>query len=202
MKHTSQSLPVTQNGFTLVELMVTVALFAILMVLAVPSFNGVMASNRLTSTTNELFTAMSIAKSEAVKLGTRVTVCASSDGVQCSNDQSAWHSGWITFVDSTRTGTVSASVDSGETVLAIGQPVPDGLLISGQLAFVSFSADGRSRDMSGGFAIARYRVCSTSSSLTDAERYRELSTAVAGRLAVKRSSELGAATVAASCPSL
>ena len=123
------------HGMTLVELMFTLTLMAILMTLAVPSFNGAIASSRLTSSTNELYTAMAQAKSEAVRLGTRVTVCASSNGTQCSNDGTAWNAGWITFVDSTRTGTVS--VDAGEAIIAIGQAMPDNISISGNSSFLS-----------------------------------------------------------------
>jgi type IV fimbrial biogenesis protein FimT len=181
------------RGFTLIELMVTLTLVAILSMLAVPSFNQIIQSTRLSSTTNELYTSFVQAKSEAVRRGKRVTVCASADGTTCSGNVAGWNTGWITFVDSTRTGTLS--LDPGEDVIAIGQAVSESLSISGA-SFFSFSADARSRDMTGGFLATNLRVCSKSSALDDSRRSRIISTIASGRLNVLVEPNL----TAAACP--
>ncbi len=179
-------------GFTLIELMITLSIVVIVSLFAIPSFNGAIASSRLTSSTNEIYTALVQAKSEAVRRGKRVTVCATADGATCSDDGSGWSTGWITFVDSTRTTVVSQ--DPGESVIAVGQAVNTNLLIQGP-SYFSFSADSRSRDMSGGFLVANLRVCSTSSALDNNKRSRMISTGVSGRLNVLP--DLG---VSSSCP--
>ncbi len=87
----------TKNrGFTLLELIVTVAVAAIIFSFGVPSFMDVARNGRAAANANEFVTAFSIARSEAVKRGARVTVCASKDGATCSGD---WSDGWIVIAD-------------------------------------------------------------------------------------------------------
>jgi type IV fimbrial biogenesis protein FimT len=78
------------KAFTLLELMMTVALAAVLMVMAVPSFTWAIRSNRLTAAANELVTALNLARSEAVKRNRPVTIRKS--GTQ-------WEDGWNIFID-------------------------------------------------------------------------------------------------------
>lgn len=64
------------SGFTLVELMITLVVAAILITIAVPSFNYTMVSNQLSSTANDLISALSTARASAIKLNTDVDICA------------------------------------------------------------------------------------------------------------------------------
>lgn len=87
------------SGFTLIELMVTIAVLAVLASLAFPSMQSVIESNRLTTQANSLLTAFQLARSEAVKLNRNVRICArdSSDPLDCGN---SWTDGWsVTFLD-------------------------------------------------------------------------------------------------------
>ncbi|MDM3871262.1 GspH/FimT family pseudopilin [Porticoccus sp. W117] len=86
-----------QAGFTLIELMVTVAILAILVAVAVPAMTSFMNSNRLTAHTSALKQAIQYARSEAVAKNQNVSVCASSDGATCTG---AWNQGWIVRLDS------------------------------------------------------------------------------------------------------
>lgn len=71
-------------GFTLIELMVTIAVLAIVAAIAMPSMQGIVRSNRLSAASTELVTALQLARAEAVRRNARVTVCASIDGLACA----------------------------------------------------------------------------------------------------------------------
>jgi type IV fimbrial biogenesis protein FimT len=104
-------------GFTVIELMITVALLAILLGIAAPSVRDLTLNARMTSLTNDLMTDLAIARAEAVKRGVRAAVCASSSGADCTN--SAWNQGWIVFVDPDGDGAVGAAADIIKAVAAL-----------------------------------------------------------------------------------
>jgi type IV fimbrial biogenesis protein FimT len=101
-----------QAGFTLVELMIVIMIVSILMGVGVPSYKYVTNSNRLSAEVNGLLGDMQLARSEAIKQGLSVTVCASQDQLSCSQS-SDWSSGWIVFTDP---GDVGVK-DANETML-------------------------------------------------------------------------------------
>ena len=82
------------RGFTIVELMVTLALLAILLALAVPSFTEASLSGKLGSFASRLVASTQIARSEAVKRNQTVQLCASEDGETCGSS-AGWELGWI-----------------------------------------------------------------------------------------------------------
>ncbi len=101
------------GGFTLIELMVTITVLAILAVFAFPSFQTTIRNNRVLSDTTNLTTAINQARTEAVTRKQQVTICASSDGATCTNT-ATWSGGWIVFIDS---GSKSAAtVAAGDVV--------------------------------------------------------------------------------------
>ncbi len=83
----------TNAGFTLIELLMTVFIAAIVLTLGVPSFQEMSRSNQLTTQTNDLVTAFNLARSEAVKRRSPVSVCTSSNQTSCT--ASNWQQGWI-----------------------------------------------------------------------------------------------------------
>lgn len=82
------------RGFTLIELMVTIAVLAIVIAIAAPSFTSVIQSNRTTALHHEILGALQLARSEAVKRRSDVIVCRSEDRVNCANGAD-WTVGWI-----------------------------------------------------------------------------------------------------------
>ena len=102
--------PSRSGGVSLVEVIVTVAILAIIAAVGIPAFNNVILTNRLAAASNELVGSLQLARSEAIRRGARVVVCASSTGSSCSG---GWSNGWIVFEDRNRDGAVSA----GETVI-------------------------------------------------------------------------------------
>lgn len=89
-------------GFTFLEVMITVALAAILLGIAVPSFQSLLASNHLTATTNTLVFSLQTARSEAIKRAVPAGVCTSSNSLDpeatCEGG-SGYVGGWIAYID-------------------------------------------------------------------------------------------------------
>ena len=83
------------------ELLIAIAVLAILTTLAVPSFTQFIQNNRLAAQANEMVAAFQFARSEALKRGVSVKVCSSNDSATCSG---AWNEGWIVFRDPDETG--------------------------------------------------------------------------------------------------
>lgn len=106
--------PADASGFTILELMITVAVLSILVGIAVPSFNEMIRQNRLATQTNDLLTATAVARSEAIKRGSRVTLCpANGDGSDCAGN-AQWSTGWLVISDE---GPNVGRLDAGEMVL-------------------------------------------------------------------------------------
>lgn len=97
----------------MVELMVTLAVMAIVVAWAVPSFRQQMISNRTVTAASEFSNAVTYARSQAVRTLKRVSICASSDGASCTGN---WSDGYIVFEDRATTDKAT-SVDMGNPVL-------------------------------------------------------------------------------------
>ncbi len=127
-----------QHGLTLVELMVTIAIVAILGALAAPNFQTMIQANRARSVASELMDMLNLARSEAARRGQPVSVCPSSNGNSCSSTGTGWDSGWIAFVkeDGLSEG-ASATRDNGELLLQARQDLPAGITVRPNSNFTS-----------------------------------------------------------------
>lgn len=137
---------VIAEGFTLIELMVTVALVAILLAVAVPSLTTFQRNAQLTSFSNTLLAAINAARGEAMKRG-RSAMVVPVDG-------SSWSSGWVVFVDLDRSQTY---VEAGDLTLLKRDAPPSYLSITatGTAAetppYIMFDASGYAKTKTGGF---------------------------------------------------
>jgi type IV fimbrial biogenesis protein FimT len=95
------------SGFTLIELMVTIAIMAVLLTLAAPSFRTLLLNNRLNSQVNALFGGLNYARSTALSANTVITVCpvGASNSPICGGN---WQAGWM-VVDPSGAGTILLS---------------------------------------------------------------------------------------------
>lgn len=130
-----------QHGFTLIELMVAIALLGLLLSMAVPALEQFTSNARQTSTINDFVASLHMARSTAVTINARVTVCASSNQQTC--EAVPWDAGWIVFSDqnnnqlvdgtdaivSASPGTEGLGISSGEFGLAL-QYRPNGRVVN------------------------------------------------------------------------
>ena len=100
----------THNGFTVIELMITLALAAVLLTLAAPAFDDLIANNRMRTEVYALRATLMEARSEALTERVNVSLCPSNDGLACAGD---WNEGYIAFVDADGDG----AVDAGDRIL-------------------------------------------------------------------------------------
>lgn len=87
------------RGFSLIELMVTIAVLAILVTIGLPSFQGSMRSNRVATGVNELMASIALARSEAIRSPGGAAMCPSENGSTCLPDDSSWDNGWMVWSD-------------------------------------------------------------------------------------------------------
>lgn len=137
------------RGFTLLELMVVLAIAAILMAVAVPSFALLIQKNRLATQTNAFIGDLQFARAEAIKQGQTVTVCASSDGSSCLGT-TTWNTGWIVFADPDNSKTRDTTKVT-EAVLRrqAGWTASDTFTASNSIAVISYSRDGFALGLTG-----------------------------------------------------
>jgi len=148
------------RGFTTIEMMVTVAVLAVIMVVAAPSLAGFVRSSKVRSAQSELVASLMLARSEAAKRG--VTIGVAGSAPVAGNE---FGKGWTVWVDTNEDGVV----DSGEVVIRT-YPSLNGAVVFGTtgnvstLAFnssgfltpstaVNFKACGGLSDTTKGFAI-------------------------------------------------
>lgn len=156
-----------QRGVTLIELLLTVTVFAVLLSIGVPSFSEFLRNNARTTRLNEMIGAFAIARSEAITRRTTVTLCESAAPFTACNNapnpptSGAFEGGWIVFQDDNGTRGV---VDAGDVMLRVFQPDMAGSATltfthtddSQKIGFVTFEARGRPMSWTNPRTILRY----------------------------------------------
>ena len=148
-----------QLGVTVVELMIGLAVAAILLAVASSSFVAIFNANRLAGSANELLATLQSARIEALRRNQRTVVCRSDDGATCNTSAGDW-GGWISFIDADRDGTFSA----GDTLLRsnlVNAPlkITASPAVSGASNRIIFRADGMAHAASGTLLAATIGVC-------------------------------------------
>ncbi len=107
----------TQSAFTLYELMVTLTIAGIVLMVGIPSMGEFRQNSRMVSTANDLHSSFHLARSEAARAKTFITICASADSMDdppsCGGE---FEDGWIVFVDDNLDGVFDIAVDGNIAV--------------------------------------------------------------------------------------
>jgi type IV fimbrial biogenesis protein FimT len=120
-------------GATLMELLTTLTIVAILATMAAPGFAMFQLNNRRAAAVNGLLHSLFLARSEAIKRGQIVSVCRSSDGRTCDPRAGDWNSGWIVFANRDRDEPPER--DSGEDLITSAAAWPGGSITSNRRAY-------------------------------------------------------------------
>jgi type IV fimbrial biogenesis protein FimT len=129
-----------ENGFSLLELIVTLGIASILLSVGMPSFRSVIMDSRLVRDTNQFVASINLARSSAVRFQRNATVCASANfnvAVPGCSGSSDWSQGWIVWVDKDRDGATDAN-----EIVAVQGPVNNMTTFSATNAAL-FSYDAR-----------------------------------------------------------
>jgi type IV fimbrial biogenesis protein FimT len=137
------------SGFTLTELMVTIAILAIVTGFAAPAMQTIIENYRISSLTNEFNLALSYTRSEAINRSMCVTMCIAQDpnaaNPRCSVATSDWNTGWVIFSNPTCNNSSVAALPTNSELLQIYEGTPTGQsLISkgGSIRRISYTARG------------------------------------------------------------
>jgi type IV fimbrial biogenesis protein FimT len=144
------------TGFTLIELMVALAVAAILVTVAAPGLTGLVAEQRVITTTNRFVTALHLTRSEAVRRGTRVTLCASTDGQTC-NSPDDFSGGWLV-----REGPApGAALEGAGDVIRVFSGHPSLTVIGNQGVpdYISYLGAGETRRLNGALQMGTVEIC-------------------------------------------
>lgn len=173
--------PARQAGVTLLELIVTIAVAAILLALAVPSFTSVINGNRITAAANELMAGIQSARMEAIRRNARVVLCRSDNGLTCKTGGGDWQ-GWISFVDTDANNTPDGGADSLLRTFAASRNVV--LLSSPAIAQnrIVVRPDGMIRSNTRALVNAKLRVCMRTS--MPSKNMREITLNAGSRLSI------------------
>lgn len=167
----------TALGFTLIELLIVLSIIGITLGIAVPSFQSLIASNRLTASANSLASALQLAKSEAIKSNYLVIV----------SRNTTWANGWVVFADKNQNG--SQATDGTEPTISSFDALSTGFTVNPDYNSVTYRPDGRST------TFGSFYFCSP----TNTSDFRRVVIAATGRVRVETPATSGI-PYATNCP--
>lgn len=150
----------TQQGFTLYELLITLAVMSIILAFGIPNLAEFRQNGRMTASANDLHAAFHMARSEAARSKSNITICASADPFAANaNCDGTWDQGFIVFVD----GDADRNrFGAGENVLRANGAAQTGinLRIANNATYFMFAPTGLGRlDTGGTVAVSQIVMC-------------------------------------------
>ena len=128
-------------GFTLPELLIVLAIAGVLLAAGMPSLRTYTQNQQLATTANAFLGALNLARSEAIRRGSRVDL-APRDGV-------TWENGWVVFAN--KPGDGNPQFDAGDELIYSHEKLPPGLMMATTLSdrsapYIAYNGNGRTRN--------------------------------------------------------
>ena len=175
-------------GFTMMELLMVMLIVGILAAIGTSSFKYVSRSNRISTEINGLLGDIQFARSQAIKTGTFVTICSSTDSATCAGS-STWSTGWIVFLDFNGNGTFDPATDL--VIRSQSSISPDTLAASNAaFKYIVFNREGF-----GSNTLLAWTTLNLDSNPVNVQARRCLAVSAVGAVAIEK----GGATVPATC---
>jgi len=190
--------------------MVVIVIGGILYSVAGPSLQNSIAEKQLVASTNDLLSAFHVARSEAIKLNKRVTICESSDGTTCSTT-GKWEDGWIVVTDAAGAASGASGVCTNTTtdcLLRVHDEIDgNSLTIRGfdqdtvAINSFTFTSRGLPKNASGTGQAGVFGICIKDNGGND--HYRAVALSFSGRVRISDSDTVissNSSSTAMSCP--
>ena len=149
-----------QHGFTIYELLITTLVVGIVLTIGVPNFSAFTQNARMSGTANDLHSSFQLARSEAARSKSNITICASNNAMlEAASCGGTLAEGWIVFVD--LNGDLIRA-GAGENVLRAYPAIPAqlGIGTNNDSAYFGFAPSGLGRgDVGGQPAVQTVRIC-------------------------------------------
>jgi type IV fimbrial biogenesis protein FimT len=161
------------QGFTLMELMTAIAVLAILASFGVPAFTNMVRNSQIAAESGNLVTALTLARSEALKRGVRVSVCGAAGADACT-EAVDWSDGWLVFTDDF--GDIGVVDENDEVLQAWPAPLA-GVAVNADLQSITFTRNARA-EFRGTFNVLKDGCLEN--------QQRQIDVAISGRVTLTR----------------
>jgi type IV fimbrial biogenesis protein FimT len=153
-------------GFTLYELMMTVAIVALILAFGIPNLREFTLNSRMTSTANDLQAAFMLARSEAARAKSNVTICASADPMGTADCGGAWDQGYIVFVDERE----PYGFRDGEPILRAHPPAASGVMfrVADDATYFMYAPSGLGQRIGEDVPLSQVVICDERGNVTAA----------------------------------
>jgi type IV fimbrial biogenesis protein FimT len=147
-----------QTGFTLYELLITVLVVAVILSFGIPNLRSFMLNSRITGTANDLHAAFMLARTEAARAKSSVTICASADPWGAADCDGTWDQGYIVFVDE---GADLERNDASEAVLRAHAPAATGVMlrVADAATYFTYAPSGLGRPAGDEAPLSQVVIC-------------------------------------------